>query len=96
MLTKLNEESQIEDVNGVNANELRKKDKLQMHCPHELMFESTAVTVAPDQSPKADVSGVAFYKYLADEIGKNEDFNYHKYTLLKSHVKFCFYFVKSK
>lgn len=72
-------------MNGVNAHELRKKDKLQLHCPQELMFESSAV--APmESSPKEDPSGVAFYKYLADDAGRNEDFNYHKYTLLKSHV----------
>ena len=95
MLNKLSEESQIEDVNGVNANELRKKDKVQLHFPQEMMFESTTNSMIPpqDQSPKDDVSGVGYFRYLADEIGKNEDFNYHKYTLLKSHVKFCFRFV---
>ena len=84
MLKKINEETQLEDVNGVNANELSKKNKISLHCPEDFMFDPA------DLSPKLDVSGVAFYKYLSSEIGKNEDFNYHKYQLLKSHVILIF------
>ena len=57
-----------------------------MHCPEDFMFDPM------EESPKASVSSVAYYKFLASEPGKNEDFNYHKYQLLKSHVKFYFIF----
>ncbi len=82
ILKKLSEETQIEDVNGVNANEMRKKNKMMLHCPEDFFFDP----ICTELSSTENAQGVAFYKYLASEIGKNEDFNYHKYQLLKSHV----------
>lgn len=82
LLQRISEEQQIDVDNGVNAKETKKRDKLSLHL-EDFMYEPLA-----DPSPKSQNSCVVFYKFLSKEVYKNEDFNYHKYQLLKSHVKF--------
>lgn len=69
----------ISQTEGVNASEKKKNEKMCFSCTIEdLLFET-------DPQSKAHFKKY-FELFLNEEIVNIEDFNYHKFTVLQSHV----------
>lgn len=70
----------ISQTEGVNASEKRRNEKIYFSCAIEELFFET------DSQSKANFKKY-FNLFLNEEMVNIEDFNYHKFTVLHSHVQ---------
>ena len=69
----------ISHYEGVNASEKKKTDKIAFSCPNEdFLFEA-------DSQQKDNLLQENFRQFISENV-EIEDFNYHKFSILHSHV----------